>query len=372
MTGAVAYLDYNATAPLRPDVADAVAEALAAGGNPSSVHASGRAARQRIEQARATVANLVGAESRQVAFTSGGTEANHTALSATGAERLIVSAVEHDSVLAPARAMNVQVDILPVHPDGQVDTAALDRLLAQDAKRTLVSVMLANNETGVIQPVADVAAMAHKHNAMVHCDGVQAAGKLPLDVNELGVDLLTLSGHKLAAPAGVGALVVGEAVAFSPRQTGGGQELGRRAGTENVAGIVGMGMAATIAAALAEKDRLRALRDSLEARLLDISPASRVFGADAPRLPNTTCITMPGVAAELQVMALDLAGVAVSAGAACSSGKVQASHVLRAMGADEEAATSAIRVSTGWATTPADIDRLVEAWSALYQRKHAV
>ncbi|MCG8689827.1 MAG: cysteine desulfurase [Minwuiales bacterium] len=371
MTVAGAYLDYNATAPLRPEAADAVSEALAEGGNPSSVHASGRAARHRVEQARAAVAGLVGVAPRQVAFTSGGTEANHTALNATQAERLIVSAIEHDSVLAPARNANPDIDILPVGADGLVDPAALERLLADDPRPALVSVMLANNETGVVQPVADVAALAHEHSAVVHCDAVQAAGKLPVDFDALGVDMLSLSGHKLGAPTGVGALVLAEAMAFSPRQTGGGQEFGRRAGTENLVGIAGMGAAATAAAMLADTDRLRALRDDLEARLLGISPGSRVFGAEAPRLPNTSCITMPGVSAELQVMALDLAGVAVSAGAACSSGKVQASHVLRAIGAGEEAAASAIRISTGWATTPADIDRLVEAWSALYQRKHA-
>ena len=371
MTAAGVYLDYNATAPLRPEAADAVSEALAQGGNPSSVHASGRAARHRVEKARAAVADLVGAAPRQVAFTSGGTEANHTALVATGADRLIVSAIEHDSVLAPARNSDSHLDILPVQADGVIDMAAVERLLAEGARPALVSVMLANNETGVVQPVADVAGLAHKHNAVVHCDAVQAVGKLPVDFEALGVDMLSLSGHKLGAPAGVGALVVGETLAFSPRQTGGGQEFGRRAGTENLAGIAGMGAAATAAATLTDTDRLCALRDDLEARLLGISPGSRVFGAEAPRLPNTTCITMPGVSAELQVMALDLAGVAVSAGAACSSGKVQASHVLRAMGADEEAAASAIRISTGWATTPEDIDRLVEAWSALYQRKHA-
>lgn len=371
MKAASAYLDYNATAPLRPEAADAVSEALAQGGNPSSVHASGRAARHRVELARAAVAALVGVATRQVAFTSGGTEANHTALSATGAARLIVSAIEHDSVLAAARNMKRELDILPVLPDGLIDLTALERLLAQDGRPTLVSVMLANNETGVVQPVTDAAALAHEHNAVVHCDAVQAAGKLPVDFNTLGVDMLSLSGHKLGAPAGVGALIVSEALAFSPRQTGGGQEFGRRAGTENLAGIAGMGAAAPVAAALEDTDRLRALRDAMETRLLGIAPGSRIFGADAPRLPNTTCITMPGVSAELQVMALDLAGVAVSVGAACSSGKVQASHVLRAMGADEEAAGSAIRISTGWTTTPADIDRLVEAWSALYQRKHA-
>jgi cysteine desulfurase len=361
----VAYLDHNATAPVRPAVAAAVAEALAIGGNPSSVHAAGRAARRAVEAARVRLAALVGAAPAQIVFTSGGTEANHLALRGTGRPRVLVSAVEHDSVRQAAPG----AEIVPVTREGVVDLPALEGLLALGGRPALVSLMLANNETGVLQPVAEAAAIARAHGALVHCDAVQAAGKVPVDFASLGVHLLTLSAHKLGGPQGIGALVVADAVALAPLQTGGGQERGRRAGTENVPGIVGFGAAAeTAAAELPGQERIAALRDRAERRLLAAEPRAKLFGAGAPRLPNTICVALPGVPAATQVMALDLAGVMVSAGAACSSGKVRPSHVLAAMGAGADEAGSAIRISFGWNSTEDDVEQLVEAWRLLCRR----
>ncbi len=361
------YLDYNATAPMRPAVADAMAAALGALGNPSSVHRFGRLARQRLEEARVTVATLVGARPEQVVFTSGGTEANNLALAGTG-RPAVVSAIEHDSVLraAPAAAR------LPVRADGAIDLDALDDLLGASAEPALVSLMLANNETGVIQPVARAAALAREHGALVHCDAVQAPGRIRVDFDALGVDMMSLSAHKLGGPHGVGALITADHVTLAPSMRGGAQERHRRAGTENVAGIVGFAAAAKAAIdAIADMARLGRLRDRLEQALSALAPDLVVFGARAPRLANTSCLTMPGVAAETQVMALDLAGVAVRAGSACSAGKVAPSHVLAAMGADPADAGQAIRVSLGWATADADIDHMIDAWGALHARAGA-
>lgn len=367
----VAYLDYNATAPVRPSAAAAVAEALRLGANPSSVHRPGRTARRLLEQARGRVAALVGAAPDDVVFTSGGTEANNLALAGTRDPlgTLIVSAIEHDSVLAPACAGMARVEIVRAETNGLVDLTALERALDRASGSILVSVMLANNETGVIQPVGEAVRLARARGARVHCDAVQAAGRIPVDIMRLGVDMLTLSGHKIGGPPGVGALVLRGGLELKPLLRGGGQERGRRAGTENLPGIAGFGAAALEAAA--DLDRITEigrLRDDLERRLTAAAPAAVVYGAPAPRLPNTICIGLPGVAAETQVMALDLAGVAVSAGAACSSGKVRPSHVLQGMGFDEAAARSAIRISLGWASTEADADRLVQAWTELCRR----
>ena len=361
---AAAYLDWNATAPVRPEAAAAMAEMLALGGNPSSVHRAGRAARQRLEQARGEVAALVNAKPAEIVFTSGGTEANHLALGGVAGRRIVVSAIEHDSI----REAVPEAEIVPVTAAGVVDLAALDAMLAAGTRPALVSLMLANNETGVIQPVREAASIAHRHGALLHSDAIQVAGKLAVDVGELGVDLLSLSAHKLGGPQGAGALFVADHVALKALQRGGGQERGRRAGTENVPGLVGFGAAAAVARDVSVASEIVALRDEAEARLLAIAPEARVFGATAPRLPNTLCITMPAVAASTQVMALDLAGVMVSAGAACSSGKVRPSRVLAAMGATPEEAGSAIRISLGWSTARYEIDRLVDAWGALYRR----
>jgi cysteine desulfurase len=370
--GAPVYLDYNATAPVRPEAAVAVAEALDLVGNPSSVHRYGRAARKRVEDAREQVAALIGAAPADVVFTSGGTEANALALAGIGRKRLLVSAIEHDSVLAAAAALDPESPRIPASRNGVVDLEALGRLLAAQGGETLVSVMLANNETGVVQPVAEVARLAHAAGALVHCDAIQAAGKISVDVKSLGVDLLSLSAHKLGGPQGVGALYIAEGVALTAALRGGGQERGRRAGTENVPGIAGFGAAAAAAKRdLAANARIGELRASLETAVLARSSRARIAGAEAPRLPNTSCIVLAGVSSETQVMALDLAGVAVSAGSACSSGKVRHSHVLAAMGLPAEEVSSAIRVSLGWASVPGDVERFVEAWSAIAARRAA-
>jgi cysteine desulfurase len=338
-------------------------EMLERTGNPSSVHRFGREARRALEQARAAVAAMVGAAPGQVVFTSGGTEANNQALrSARGP--VAVSAVEHDSVLAAAP----DAPRLPVDAEGRIDLGALERALAGLAPE-LVSVMLANNETGVIQPVAEVAEVARRHGARVHCDAVQAAGKLAIDIGALGVDFLTLSAHKFGGPQGVGALVVRDGLEPDALLRGGGQERRWRPGTENLPGIVGFGRACELAMADADwPERTGALRDRLEAQIAALAPAARVFGRSTERLPNTSCLCMPGVSNQTQLIELDLAGIAVSTGSACSSGKVGPSHVLAAMGVDPDEAASAIRISLGWASTPEDVDRFVEAWGRLYAR----
>jgi len=365
-----AYLDYNASAPLRPQAAAAVTRALNLTGNASSVHAFGRRARACLEDAREAVAALVKAPPSAVVFTGGGTEANNLALTGMAGDgrRVLVSAGEHPSVLDAVDG----AARIPLGHDGVVDLARLERMLAGDERPALVSVMLANNETGVIQPLEAVVALARRHGALVHCDAVQAAGKIAVDMTELGVDAVSLSAHKLGGPQGVGALVADESLALAPLLRGGGQERRRRAGTENLPGIAGFGTAAELAAADVDgASRLAALRDGLERRLRELAPEVRAIGAAAPRLPNTSCIALPGLAAETLVMGLDLAGVAVSAGSACSSGKVAPSHVLQAMGLDEAVAAAAIRVSFGWASAPADVDLFLRAWGEICIRHAA-
>jgi cysteine desulfurase len=377
------YLDWNASAPLRPEARAAMLAAVDISGNPSSIHAEGRAARGLIETARRQVAALVGAEPRNVFFTSGGTEANLLALHPAlergedkrPRDRLLLSAVEHPSVRSGGRFAADAVEEVPVTADGRVDLAALERRLAgrggRAGHRPLVSIMLASNETGVIQPVAAAAEMAHRAGGLVHVDAVQAAGKIPLDINALGADLVALSGHKLGAPKGAGALIRRdeELHLAEPMIKGGGQERGTRAGTENVIGIVGFGAAAAAAAsALAdERARITALRDRMEAGLKSISPDAVIFGAGVERLPNTTFFAVPGVKAETALIALDLDGIAVSSGSACSSGKVAASHVLAAMGVDAALARGAIRASLGFSTSEEDVNCLLAAWNKLVQ-----
>ena len=367
MTRRESYLDWNATAPLRPEVAAAIAAALGHCGNPSSVHRWGRAARQAVERAREAVAALVGGDPEDVVFVSGGAEANHLALLGSSRERILVSPVEHNSVLqAVPTAERIAVDA-----NGIVDLADLDRRLAADPRPALVSVMLANNETGIFEPAAEIAAIAHRHGALFHCDAVQAAGKISVDIGVLGADLLSLSAHKLGGPAGIGALIVAGGIDLRPMIRGGDQERGRRAGSENLPGIAGFAAAATAATqGTADYGRVRQLRDELEAAVAAIAPEAIVIGADAPRMPNTTALALPGVSAETQVIALDLDGVMVSAGAACSSGKVGPSHVLQAMGAGREITGSTIRISLGWTTTEAEVEHFLAAWTALYRRLH--
>jgi cysteine desulfurase len=366
------YLDYNATAPVWLEVREAVAKALASPGNASSVHGLGRAARARIEDAREQLAKQAGVPAASIVFTSGGTEANNLALRGIAARggiaRHLVSAVEHPSVQRAASATGLPVETVPVTPAGVVDLDALEEALRAPRGRALVSVMSANNETGVLQPVEEVVARAHAHDGIAHVDAVQSFGRTPIDVGAWSADLVTLSAHKISGPAGVGALVVSERVELEAQIVGGGQERSRRAGTENVSGIAGFGVAAALTGRIrASMSEARRLRDRLEARLHALVPDVVMFGADAPRLANTSCFATPGLAAETQVMALDLAGIAVSAGAACSSGKVARSPVLLAMGAGALAG-EAIRVSLGWHSTEADIEHFLEAYGALLSR----
>ena len=363
------YLDYNATAPLRPEARDALLAALDIG-NPSSVHEEGRKARALVEAARADVARLVGAPAEMVIFTSGGTEACNLALGLRQApageiKRLLVSAIEHSAVLAAAKESGLPVEELPVTPNGVLDLAALDAALADDTP-ALVCVMLANNETGVIQPIAEVAAKTRAHGSLLFCDGVQAAGKIDINLFALGVDALSLSGHKLGAPMGVGALVTRPAVVVPPQLIGGGQELGRRAGSENISGIAAFAAAAR--AAMRDLEAFADLadrRDEMEAALQAAQAQLVVYGKGAPRLANTSCFALSGLNAETLVMAMDLAGISVSAGSACSSGKVSRSHVLAAMQSEPHISKGVLRVSLGWQSQASDTQKLVDEWSKL-------
>ncbi|HEX9590102.1 MAG TPA: cysteine desulfurase family protein [Bradyrhizobium sp.] len=367
------YLDWNATTPLRPEAREAMAAAWDLCGNPSSVHAEGRQARRLVEEARAAVASAVGALPRNVVFTSGGTEANALALtpglrrgSGLPVERLLVSAIEHASVLAGGRFPAEAISMIGVTSAGLLDLDHL-RTKLEAGPPALVSVMLANNETGAVQPVAQVAEIVHAAGGLLHVDAIQALGKISFDIKALNADLVTVSGHKIGGPKGVGALALAEGVrGLEPLLRGGGQELGHRAGTENVAGIAGFGAAAKAAMGTREGDtiRLESLRNRLERGLRETTGAI-VFSGDVPRLPNTTLFTVPGLKAETAVIGFDLEGIAVSSGSACSSGKVQPSHVLKAMGFGPEIAEGAVRLSQGWSTSSADIDRCLKAWRKL-------
>ncbi|MDO8399749.1 MAG: cysteine desulfurase family protein [Bradyrhizobium sp.] len=367
------YLDWNATTPLRPEAREAMAAAWELSGNPSSVHAEGRQARRLVEEARARVAGAVGASPRNLVFTSGGTEANALALTpglrrgaGLPAQRLLVSAIEHASVLSGGRFPAEAIEQVGVTRSGQLDLNHLRALLA-GGPPALVSVMLANNETGALQPVNEAAEIVHQAGGLLHVDAIQAFGKIPFDINALDADLVTVSAHKIGGPKGVGALILADGVlGLEPVLRGGGQELGRRAGTENVAGIAGFGAAAQAVMGTLEHDaaRLGALRSQLESGLRR-TPGIIVFSGEVPRLPNTVLFTVPGLRAETAVIGFDLAGIAVSSGSACSSGKVQPSHVLEAMGVGPDLAQGAVRLSMGWSTTSQDIDRCLEAWLKL-------
>jgi cysteine desulfurase len=366
-----AYLDWNATAPLRSEARAAMLQALELVGNPSSVHAEGRAARRTVELARERVAKAVGADPAGVIFTSGGTEANALALSpgwtsgrgTRAPNRLLVSAIEHPSVLQGGRFAPGQVARIPVTSAGIVDLDALRDLIKGD--QALVSVMLANNETGIIQPIGELAQIVHEQGGLLHVDAIQAVGRIDCNFNALCADLLTVSAHKIGGPKGAGALIRRDILHLEhPLIRGGGQERGLRAGTENVAAIAGFGAAAQAAAAGrgAEAAHMRKLRERLEASLRAATPEVIIFGQDQARLPNTTLFTHPGLRAETAVIAFDLEGVAVSSGSACSSGKVQPSHVLEAMAVEPQLARGAIRVSAGFASSEHDMDQGVKAW----------
>jgi cysteine desulfurase len=366
-TGKRTYLDYNATAPLHAGARAAMSAALDAAGNPSSAHAEGRAARGIVEAARISVARLVGAKPSEVVFTSGASESNAWVM-AQPWDTIFVSGIEHDSVLAPARANGAEIVLLPAsrHGVARVEVMA-ERVLRSGVNgRALITLQMANNETGVIQPVAETAAFAREHGIYTHTDAVQAAGRVPIDFAGLGVDTLSLSAHKLGGPKGIGALVIRDHLDLVPLIRGGGQERRRRAGTENLAAIAGFGAAAEAARIdLASVARVSKFRDELEAAAREVAPETIVIGEAAPRLCNTSAIGVPGKLAETLVIRLDLAGVAVSAGSACSSGKVGRSHVLDAMGLGAEISDSTIRISLGPRTTRDDIAAFVAVWKTI-------
>ncbi len=363
------YLDYNATAPIRESVMEKVLSAMKVEGNPSSVHGPGRRAKAIVEEARTQVAALVNARARDIVFTSGGTEANNAVLRATGAKTLIISEIEHDCVLAAAKASGLATKFIKVDANGVVSVDHLKSILAEDPEKPLVSVMMANNEAGVVQPIQQIVEIAKGYGASVHCDAVQAAGRLEIDFTNLGLDYLTLSSHKIGGPQGVGAVVLAPTAPLNAFITGGGQELGRRSGTENVSGTAGFGVAAIEALSdIHQTSKIKVLKDRLETALRESANDVIIVGDQAPRLANTSCLIMPGVKGETQVMHFDLNGIAVSSGSACSSGKVKASHVLKAMGFDDDIASCSIRVSLGLNTNDSDIDAFIEAWNKLYAR----
>ena len=370
------YLDHNATTPLDPRALEAMLPVLREEyGNPSSLHRFGQRARAAVEQARAEVAALVGADPAEIVFTASGSEADNMALRGAAAKArpprtaVVCSAIEHHAVLNTARAMRDEgrpVAIVRVRECGVLD---LDDLAAKvDDATAVVSVMLANNETGVLQPVAEASRIARAGGSLVHCDAVQAAAKVPIDVRALDVDLLTLSAHKLYGPKGAGCLFVRRGTPMAPLVRGGAQERNRRAGTENVPGVVGFGAAATLAREALEADgsRVAALRDRLEARLLAIPGVRR--NGDGPRVPNTTNVSFEGIDAEAALVALDLEGVAVSTGAACAAGGIEPSHVLRAMGQPPERVQSSLRLSLGRGTTQPEIDHAADVIAAVVAR----
>lgn len=347
------YLDYNATARLRPQAAKAMAEAMNFPANASAVHRYGRQAKKMLEDARGSIAEKLNCWPQEIIFTSGGSESNSMALRQQDGV-LLVGATEHSSV-AKVREDAI---CIPVNESGLIELPVLHELL-QTHRSTIISVMLANNETGVIQPVAQIAAICREHGALVHCDAVQALGKIPVDFTALGVDMMSLSAHKCGGPAGVGALIVRNDLAIKPLIKGGGQELGRRAGTENLAGIMGFA-AALEACDLAQMHQIENWRDAFEAACE--AAGGVVFGKNAPRLPNTSFVAMPGVNAEVQLMNFDLGGFAVSAGSACSSGKIEPSHVLAAMGVNPQLAESAVRISLGWASRAEELEKFSAEW----------
>ncbi len=378
------YLDHNATSPLRPESLSAMTHALSISGNPSSVHANGRAARAIVEEARERVAALAGAKADQVIFTSGATESNNLALfgAAEGSlsddsriTRLFVSAIEHNSILVAADRLSerfpwVRVARLPVNTNGVIDLEALRVALREGKGRALVAIMAANNETGMVQPVAEISRLAREAGSLLLVDAVPAAGKMTLDFSLC--DYMTLSAHKLGGPQGVGALIVADGAPLAPQLVGGGQQKGLRAGTENLSGIAGFGAAAhSLRDAEGERARLAHLTDHFEQALKRAIPGAIVFGEGAGRLCSTTCFAVPGVTAETALIGLDLDGVMMSSGSTCSSGKVAISHVLLAMGVDEALAACALRASFGWSSTMDDVTAAVASLVKLHERIRA-
>jgi len=354
------YLDHNATSPLRPSVKAAMLKAMEQGGNASSIHAEGRAARKSMVEAREALAFKLGCLSQMITFTGGGTEANNMALRGVEVERILVSAIEHPSVLAAAKASGKPAEIIPVDDQGRVNLTALDKLLA--GPKALVSIMLANNETGVVQDMGTIASRISAAGHLLHVDAVQAFGKIPVNFGLLGCDMLTIGAHKVGGPTGIGALVIRDGLVVEPLLQGGGQELRRRAGTENIPAIAGFGALAT--EPLLDQSTLR---DKLESAL----DGATIFSSQGARLSNTSCFALSGLKAESLLMNYDLEGIAVSSGSACSSGKVQQSHVLQAMGVEPAQAQGAIRISLGWNNTEADITHFIAVTEKLRARSKA-
>ena len=361
------YLDYNATALIRPEVLSLVTQIMGEVGNASSVHSFGQHARKYIEDARAQIAALCTVTPKEVVFTSGATESINTVLSGYRDKRVLISTIEHPAVIAAAP----HAEKIPVTPDGLVDITAYKTMLNDGEPPALVSIMLVNSETGVIQPITKMAKMAHEVGALFHTDAVQGAGRVDISLDALGVDFMSLSAHKMAGPQGVGAIITRKGLELSKFMLGGGQEKNCRAGTHNTAGIAGMGLAAQIARTkIGQYAEIQKLRDDMETRMHQISNHVKIYGENAPRVGNTCNVGLQGVPAQTQMMALDLDGIAVSSGSACSSGSFKPSHVLTAMGANEEEAKSALRISMGWATTPADIDAFLTCWQKMAEKQN--
>ena len=369
------YLDHNATAPVRPEVVEVVAETMRLDGNSLSVHEEGRRAHKTLEDAREKVRSLINAPVNGVIFTSGGTESIHYALHGVmkphNVKRFFISSLEHAAVKANAETTGAEIETIPALASGVVDLAWLEeRLKGYDIEREggfMVCLMFANNESGVLQPVQAAADIAHQAGGLLYCDAAQAVGKVPVNFVMSGADIMSLTGHKFGGPVGVGALVAGPNLPLEPQMRGGGHEQNRRAGTHNVPAIAGLGLACELAKkSLARVDEIAALRDRMEAAAVEAG--AKIWGADEPRLPGTLCLSAPGFSGATQLMTMDLAGISVSAGTACSSGKTKPSHVLSAMGASEDEATSAIRVSLGWNSTAGDADAFIREWPAAYAR----
>jgi len=359
------YLDYNATALIRPEVLSLVTQVMGDVGNASSVHSFGQSARKYVENARAQIATLCAVTAEEITFTSGATESINTVLSGYRGKRVLISAIEHPAVIAAAP----QAEKVPVTSNGLVDMEAYKAMLHEGAPPALVSIMLVNSETGVIQPVKEMAKMAHDVGAHFHTDAVQGAGRMDISLETMGADYMSLSAHKMAGPQGVGAIITRKGLEVPKFMLGGGQEKNCRAGTHNTAGIAGMGLAAELALKqMPDYTEIQKLRDDMEAQMRQISNEIIIYGGNAPRVGNTCNVGLNGVPAQTQMMALDLEGIAVSSGSACSSGSFKPSHVLTAMGASEEDAKSALRISLGWATTSADIDAFLESYKKIIER----
>ena len=357
------YFDHNATSPLRPEAAAAITAVMGVPSNPSSVHSFGQFAKNHIEKSRRQLAMMIKAKPEEIIFTSGGTEANAMAL-LRQVPHVITSAIEHVAVLDAVP----NAEKIPVDDQGVIQLDALDKVAAAAPKGSLISIMMANNETGVVQPIKDVVALGRSHGHLVHSDAIQALGKIDLNFAELDLDLMSLSAHKIGGPTGVGAIIQREGLSSFPRIHGGGQEKNRRPGTENFLGITGFGAAAEAAQnGVDHLAMLTKLHGQFESMITKEAPDAVIFGAGVNRLPNTTNITMPGRISETQVMSFDIEGIALSAGSACSSGKVKSSHVLEAMSSGRDI-SSAIRISSGWTTTKEDFDRLAEIWIKLYKQ----